>query len=128
MSVDAPVLPRDDAELSALYGRYKSLALSAAAAAILDSRLDDVQAEAARLLDDCRAAASRDRRHAEQFAACADAAQVLCDSLDPAGAVDLEAVRASHRWLRRSVWSVVPCEYVPCCADDHHIHRELSDG
>ena len=31
-------------------------------------------------------------------------------------AADTERVRASHRRLRREVWKVVPCEYVPCCA------------
>jgi hypothetical protein len=116
-------LPRDDAELTGLYRRYKSLTLSAAAAAILGEGIDDVHDEARRLLDDCRAATHHERRYAEQFAACADAAQMLRDSLDAEQAVDLEAVRASHRSLRRSVWSVLPCEYVPCCADDQHVHR-----
>ena len=27
----------------------------------------------------------------------------------------LERVRASHRRLRREIWDVQPCEYVPCC-------------
>ena len=123
MSAAAPELASDDAELIGLYGRYKSLALSAAAAAILEERLDDVRVQAGRLLEDCRAAARRGRRHAEQFAACADAAHVLYTSVDEPGPADLEAVRASHRLLRRSVWRVVPFEYVPCCADGHHIHR-----
>jgi hypothetical protein len=123
MSAAAPELASDDAELAGLYGRYKSLALAAAAAAILEDGLDEVRVEAGRLLEDCRAAARHRRRHAEQFEACADAAHVLQASVDEAGPADLEGVRASHRRLRRSVWRVVPFEYVPCCADGHHIHR-----
>jgi hypothetical protein len=128
MSVAAPPRAAADGELSALYGRYKALALSAAAAVIFELPLDGVRAEVERLLEDCRVAGRLVRAHEAQFAACAEAASVLRDVLlrAPDGEMetaDLEMVRASHRELRRSVWRVVPCEYVPCCADDHHIHR-----
>jgi hypothetical protein len=36
---------------------------------------------------------------------------------------ELDAVRSSHRALRREVWATQPCEYVPCCAADTHQHR-----
>ena len=36
----------------------------------------------------------------------------------------LDQARASQRRLRREVWRVLPCEYVPCCASGHaHAER-----
>jgi hypothetical protein len=118
-------LPTDLAvrDLSELYNRYKSLASSAAAASILEQPVDVVVDEVDRLLADCQAAMQRPGVPHAQVAACAEAASVLRAALDTTGPDLDEGVRASHRALRRAVWQVVPCEYVPCCADDHHIHR-----
>jgi len=117
-----------EGELKSLYGRYKALAISASAAVILEAPLDGVAVGAEQLLADCRAAARAGGPHAAQLAVCASAASSLYDLVVRAGGhevleAELDRARASHRELRREVWNVVPCEYVPCCADDHHIHR-----
>jgi hypothetical protein len=128
VSVAGPEATPDERELASLYGRYKSLAVATAAAAILDAPLGGLAAETELLVADTRAAGRQGRRHAGQFDACAKAAVALRALVDRAqtgdlSPDDLEDARASHRVLRREVWSVLPCEYVPCCADDHHLSR-----
>jgi hypothetical protein len=128
VSVSAPESAVDEHELASLYGRYKALAIAAAAAAILDAPPAGLAAEAELLVADTGAARRPGRRHARQFAACADAAVALRRLIARVGAGDLspdelEHARASHRALRHEVWSVLPCEYVPCCAGDHHLSR-----
>jgi hypothetical protein len=115
-------------ELSDLYGRYKALVLAVAAAVMLDRPFADVTHEAVLLLDDCRTAAASATDFDEQFGACTAAAAQLSRVLDAAGGrlseAQLEEVRTSHRRVRRDVWNVLPCEYVPCCARAHtHAHR-----
>jgi hypothetical protein len=123
VSVAGPEATPDERELASLYGRYKSLAVATAAAAILDAPLGGLAAETELLVADTRAAGRQGRRHAGQFDACAKAAVALRALVARAQTDDLEDARASHRVLRREVWSVLPCEYVPCCADDHHLSR-----
>ncbi len=115
-------------ELGELYGRYKALALATGAALVLDAHPGELAARAGELLSDCRAAAAvGDRVLAGQFAACVRAAQELDRLLaraviDAASvtALDTERVRVTHRGLRREVWKVIPCEYVPCGAAHRH--------
>ncbi len=117
-------------ELRELYGRCKTLALSAAAALILESGVDDLATEAERLHGDCVAAHRTASRLGPQLAACVEASRELSALLAGAAGgawtdAGLEQARASYRRLRRSVWSVLPCEYVPCCASAHpHTHGE----
>lgn len=117
-------------ELSDLYGRYKTLVLAAAAALMLERPFADVAHEAELLLEDCRTAVCSAPCFDDQFAACVIAAEELWQVLGVAAgegltAPRLELVRASHRRLRREVWTVLPCEYVPCCAAPArpHAHR-----
>ena len=115
-------------DLRELYARYKRLALAAGAALILEGADDGaLAAEAQSLVGDCEAARARAPHLRPQLDACAEAAAELHALLgraagdEPADAA-LERARTSHRRLRREVWSVLPCEYVPCCAE--HIHHE----
>jgi hypothetical protein len=69
-----------------------------------------------------------------QLDACVAAAREL-DALLRRGAggepvaAEIEAARATHRALRREVWKVLPCEYVPCGAELHvHDHGGENDG
>jgi hypothetical protein len=99
-----------------LYGRFKSLAVAASAALILGEALDEL-ASAVEELD--RDAAGT---------GCAEPARRLRLLVDRAAAgeavdADLDAVRESHRLLRRDVWTTHPCEYVPCCAAGVREHR-----
>jgi hypothetical protein len=119
-------LATDDArELQALYGRYKVLALSTSAALMLG---DDVRSLGDRLEElrrDCSAAQRRGTAHDRELAACLAAVADLRPLID-GDTTDrtLEHARASHRRLRRAVWDVIPCEYVPCCAPGHdHVER-----
>lgn len=108
-----------------LYGRYKGLALAAGATLLLDAPLGSLEAEVDGLVADACAAASAGGPHAAQFEACVAAAGELRELLVRRGG-DVEAVRATHRRLRREVWKIVPCEYVPCCASGHG--RERTGG
>lgn len=104
------------AETDALYRRYKALALAAGAALVLDAPVDEL-AEAVGALEE-EAVGTH----------CAEPASTLRRLLDRARAgedvvSDLEDVRASHRSLRRRIWTTQPCEYVPCCARGPHEHR-----
>jgi hypothetical protein len=99
-------------QVQELYLRYKALALATGAALVLDGDVDALTREADALLADCRAA---------NIDVCVDAALDLCRLL-AGDASALEQARESHRSLRRAVWTVHPCEYVPCCAE--HVHAE----
>jgi hypothetical protein len=106
------------AEVRNLYGRYKHLALAAGAALVLDAPREELASDAAALLADARAAAAAGDSYAPQLRACVDAASELRDLIATGG--DVEAARETHKRLRREVWKVVPCEYVPCCAGHGH--------
>lgn len=126
MTVAAPTRSAER-ELQDLYGRYKTLVLAAAAALMLDQPFADVVRETQRLVDDCLTAERSAACFDEQFAACVAATEELAHLLDVAGdggltSVHLDVVRASHSRLRREVWDVLPCEYVPCCAGSANTH------
>jgi hypothetical protein len=98
-----------------LYRRFKSLAVAARAALILGERIDELQPVADELHRDaagtsCEEPAARLR----QLVHGALSGEVIDAELD--------ALRTSHRSLRREVWTTEPCEYVPCCAGTNH-HR-----
>jgi hypothetical protein len=112
------------AELQALYARYKAIAFSTGAALMLDGDVGVLGDRVDELIQDCRSIEERGTAHARQVAACRDAVIDLWplldgDTTDPA----LDRARASHLQLRRAVWDVVPCEYVPCCARGHDHHE-----
>jgi hypothetical protein len=123
------------AELRRLYGRYKGLVLATAAALVLDEPTGLAVGEAEALRLDCRAAARECAPSLQsQLDACAAAADELCGVVSRGAdgeltAADVEAARATHRMLRREVWKVLPCEYVPCGAGMRvHDHGGESDG
>lgn len=131
--MSAAVAERLDAsELRRLYGRYKSLLLAAAAALVLDEPTADLAAATEALHVDCRAAAGSCppelKRQLDACAAAAGELEVLVRG-GADGCPDVEAARATHRALRREVWKVLPCEYVPCGAELHvHDHGGENDG
>jgi len=98
-----------------LYRRYKALALAAGAALVLDAPVREL----AGAIDELCGAAegtpcaepAADLRRLVQRSARGEVADA-----------DVERVRASHRRLRRTVWTTQPCEYVPCCAGAAHDH------
>jgi hypothetical protein len=99
-----------------LYTRFKSLTVAASAAMILGERLDGLTPAVEELDRDATGTL------------CAEPARQLrvlvrrAAAGDPVAA-DLDALRESHRRLRRDVWTTHPCEYVPCCAGGAHEHR-----
>jgi hypothetical protein len=129
MSLASPeAARRPQSALQSLYGQYKALAISAAAAVIVEAPLDGLVVSTEALLVECSEEAAPDCEYEAQLAACAHACAALRDFLRRAhehgvSTSELEQVRTTHRELRREVWRVLPCEYVPCCADEHHIHR-----
>jgi hypothetical protein len=109
-------------ELLRLYERYKALTLAATAALILARPVGELRSQAETLRAECRAAGAGE---GSPGAACSAAADDLAELLGLASAGRdtaelLERVRASHRRLRRGIWDVQPCEYVPCCVSDAH--------
>jgi hypothetical protein len=112
-----------DELVGSLYGRYKSLALAAGAALVLDAPRDELSAEALELLADARAGLLLDSSRRVQLEACVEAAEKLRDLLESDG-FDVEAARDTHKRLRREVWKIVPCEYVPCCASTPYAHEQ----
>ena len=120
------VVPAADA-LQSLYERYKSLTLATTAALLLARPVDELASATQTLLRESVRASVPDRELAGAFAACAYAARDLADLLALAAAGEetndhVERVRASHLALRRLVWDVQGCEYVPCCASGAHTH------
>jgi hypothetical protein len=107
------VTPR---ELQELYERFKLLALSASAALILDVPDAGLGAKIDALLEDACAARTRAPHLLRELSVCIEAADRLrtltSGNLSDS---DVDEVRASHRRLRREMWNVIPCEYVPCC-------------
>jgi hypothetical protein len=114
----------DAVELGRLYRRYKALAISVGASLALRRQPADALQEVRDLAAEAeRAGAQRRGRSAERFDACREAAARLGDVLSEAerdsrapSRQGLNAARASHRRLRRLVWEIVDCEYVPCAA------------
>jgi hypothetical protein len=123
----AAVRSEHDERVRELYARYKSLALAVGAALVLDAPRDELSAEALELLEDARAALLVDSSRRVQLEACVGAAEKLRDLLESDG-FDVEAVRATHKRLRREVWKIVPCEYVPCCASTPHAHERTGEN
>jgi hypothetical protein len=126
-AVAAPVGP--DVRVRELYERYKSLALAAGATLVLGEPRQELAAEALELLTEARAALADHPSRGLQLEACVRAAEELHHLLAGEG-FDVEGVRETHKRLRREVWKVVPCEYVPCCASTGHTHGQggSSDG
>ena len=130
MSVPVLAEPGRD-ELGELYGRYKRLALATGATLVLGEDPAALADAAAALLADSRAArAAGGGALAPALSACVRAAgelhALLVRALEGAGAVgaaDTDRARATHSSLRREVWKVIPCEYVPCSAVHRHDHR-----
>jgi hypothetical protein len=92
---------------------------------MLDSVPTELVEETRALVVDCRraAAAAPHGPLTALFEACTAAAVALHDLVlsgrEGSGRVPderLRAVRASHSRLRRAIWTVTPCEYVPCSA------------
>jgi hypothetical protein len=118
-------LSTDDArELQSLYARYKALALSTSAALMLGDNVRPLGERLEELRRDCSATQQRRTAHGRELAACLDAVADLRPLID-GDTTDraLEHARASHRRLRRAVWDLIPCEYVPCCAPGHDHHE-----
>ena len=118
------------AVLEGLYSRYKHVALAAGATLLLDADPAPLAAMAAGLLTDSRAALDgADAAGAPPLQACVRASAELHRLLvcalsgSPIGPSDTDRVRASHSDLRREVWKVIPCEYVPCSATQWHDHE-----
>ena len=102
-------------ETPELYRRFKSLAAAASAALILGERVDELRPVADELQRDAAGTACEEP--------AARLRQLVHGALDgEVSDAQLDAVRNSHRSLRREVWTTQPCEYVPCCAGTHH-HR-----
>jgi hypothetical protein len=119
-----PELERSpEQELEELYLRYKSLALAVGAGLLLE-RVDPALVEESQELIDAsleRAQGTGGGHLAPQFEALLAGARDLHrlavgfrSGLDGISISQLEGARASHREVRRGVWEIVPCEYVPC--------------
>jgi hypothetical protein len=113
--------------LGELYGANKSLSLSVSAALAMQLPPEVGSDQIDRHLADCeRAAAEHPGELAPHFEACRDAAAALADlAREAEGGLApsqrrLDAVRRSHRHLRRLVWEVFECEYVPCGHERNH--------
>ena len=118
--MSAVLAAEEAAELQGLYARYKAIALSTGAALLLDADVEELAGRVDELLDDCSAAQERGTVHARELGACLEAVMDLRPLLDGDTTEHaLERARGSHRQLRRAVWDVIPCEYVPCCAPGH---------
>jgi hypothetical protein len=122
VSVSAPAR---EAELERLYRRFKALALGVSAALMLDRGLGKLAEDSASLLQESLRAAEQTDDPGSPFGACVAAAMALCALVQRAAAgeptaVELAELRTAHTRLRREVWAVVPCEYVPCCVSGAH--------
>ncbi len=106
------------AVLNELYGRERRLLLAVGASLAMGGVPSGALSEAERLAADCETATGGGLE--EHFDACRDGAARLVELVEDAcrrGASSpdrLQAARASHRRLRRLVWDVSGCEYVPC--------------
>jgi hypothetical protein len=122
-------MQQGERQLLALYARYKHLALGTGAGLMLDAIPTELVEETRALVADCRraAAAAPHGPLTPLFEACTGAAVALHDLVlsgrEGSGRVPderLRAVRASHSRLRREIWTLTPCEYVPCSAANQH--------
>ncbi len=118
MSASAPAAT-DLPMLRDLYARYKALVSAAAACVTLGQPLAHLRDAAEALDSEARSAADCDSPLAMPFSVCAAA---TCDLVRLIGAApgdemsgQLATTRATHRALRRQIWDVAECEYVPCC-------------
>jgi hypothetical protein len=113
-------------DLGELYGRYKRLTLAAAAGLLAGEGSPELEDEVRALRADAtHAVRDADSATLVQLRACANAAAEL-EQLVVGGQLSLEGVervRQTHSELRREVWKVIPCEYVPCNAGAS-MHRE----
>jgi hypothetical protein len=118
-------MQQGERELLALYARYKQLALGTGAGLMLDAVPTELVEETRALVADCRcaAAAAPHGPLAPLFEACTGAAVALRDLVLSGRQGSrrvpderLRVVRASHSRLRRAIWTLTPCEYVPCSA------------
>jgi hypothetical protein len=110
-----------DAALEHLYRRFKALSLAVSAALMLDRPLGELAGETDALVRECLAAAADTEDGDSPLVECVGAALALSSLVQRASAgesteLELAQVRAAHLRLRRGVWAVLPCEYVPCCA------------
>jgi hypothetical protein len=117
--VTATAAVASEQRIRELYARCKHLTLAAGAALVLDEPTALFEREAAELAEEARRAAAAADAYEPQLRACAEAASELHALLRRRDA-DVEAARLAHRRLRREVWKVIPCEYVPCCAGHGH--------
>ena len=106
-------------------GERELLALGTGAGLMLDAVPTELVEETRVLVAACRraAAAAPHGPLTALFEACTVAAVALHDlvlsGLEGSRHVPderLRAVRASHSRLRGAIWTVTPCEYVPCSA------------
>jgi hypothetical protein len=95
-----------------LYRRFKALTVTAGAALILGKPVAELRSAVDELHRD--AAGTPCEEPAAQLRQLVHGGEV--------SEAELDAVRRSHRRLRREVWTTQPCEYVPCCAGTHD-HR-----
>ena len=118
-------MQQGEQELLALYGRYKHLALGIGAGLMLDAVPTELVEETRALVADCRraAAAAPHGPLAPLLEACTGATvalhELVLSGREGARRVPderLRAVRAAHSRMRRAIWTLVPCEYVPCSA------------
>jgi hypothetical protein len=115
-------------QLEELYGRYRTLALASGAALTLGAPPAALADEVRALRADAHAAAESTERFAPQLSACAVAAGQLVTLLETSSDEQLDAVRVSHKRLRRDVWDLVPCDYTPCCLQRHHSTDRSNGG
>lgn len=94
-----------------LYRRFKSLTVAAGAALILGEEVDGLRPAVDELHRDALGTACEEP--------AASLRRLVHGEVTDA---EIDAVRTSHRELRREVWTTQPCEYVPCCAGTHD-HR-----
>jgi hypothetical protein len=125
--VTAALATRED-ELELLYGRFKRLTIAVSAALLLDGPIGELAADADALLAECVRASSATAEPDAALLECVEAASALTALVQRATAGaptegELDGLRAAHLRLRHLVWSVLPCEYVPCCAAGTHTHR-----
>ncbi|OJU85502.1 MAG: hypothetical protein BGO11_00735 [Solirubrobacterales bacterium 70-9] len=127
-AVASPPQSADATRLNELYGANKSLSLSVSAALAmqLPPQVGAEQIDAHVWVCERAAAEHQGEELEAHFEACRDAAVALADLAREAedGLVPtqrrLEAVRRTHRHLRRLVWEVFDCEYVPCGHERNH--------
>lgn len=118
------VEPSGTHELRDLYTRYKALALSTSATLMLGGETDSLAEGVEELLEACRTVCMRRSVYRREAAVCAEAAASLGQLLaGDTTAETLASARSAHLRLRRAVWEVIPCEYVPCCAPAHDNHE-----